>query len=146
MSKWTEASVRQLCELWPDASLSAAEIGRRMGMSKNMVVGKAHRLELPGRESPIKRSSTPRVPQPHRLKPTATLAPLSSMVTPLPAVGALAPLPPPKPIAIRTERCAFPLSDGRPWRFCEAIAEYGSPYCTKHHRICYVRHEWSAAA
>ena len=31
------------------------EIGRRMGISKNAVVGKAHRLNLPARPSPIRR-------------------------------------------------------------------------------------------
>jgi len=30
------------------------EIGRHLGVSKNAVVGKAHRLDLPGRPSPIR--------------------------------------------------------------------------------------------
>ena len=35
------------------ALLATAEIGRRMGVTKNTVVGKAHRLDLPARPSPM---------------------------------------------------------------------------------------------
>jgi GcrA cell cycle regulator len=48
---WTLASIATLRQLW-DAGLSTAEIGRRMGISKNAVVGKAHRLHLTPRAAP----------------------------------------------------------------------------------------------
>ena len=51
---WTEARVERLKELWL-AGLSSAEIGRQLDVTKNMVIGKARRLGLPGRGSPIKR-------------------------------------------------------------------------------------------
>jgi GcrA cell cycle regulator len=51
--QWTEETISQLRALW-DEGLSTAEIGRRLGMSKNAVVGKAHRLELTPRPSPIR--------------------------------------------------------------------------------------------
>ncbi|MGB0843778.1 MAG: GcrA family cell cycle regulator, partial [Alphaproteobacteria bacterium] len=51
---WTEERISALRQLWSDG-LSAAEIGRRLDVSKNAVIGKAHRLGLPSRPSPIKR-------------------------------------------------------------------------------------------
>ncbi len=51
---WTQERIDQLGLLWREG-LSTAEIGRRMGITKNAVVGKAHRLALDPRPSPLKR-------------------------------------------------------------------------------------------
>ena len=60
---WTGERVAELRRLW-DEGLSTAEIGRRLGVSKNAVVGKAHRLGLPPRQSPIRRAPRPVVSMP----------------------------------------------------------------------------------
>jgi GcrA cell cycle regulator len=52
-SVWTNERVEQLGQLWRQG-LSTAEIGRRLGLTKNAVVGKAHRLSLDPRPSPLK--------------------------------------------------------------------------------------------
>ncbi|MBO1324615.1 GcrA family cell cycle regulator [Acetobacter sp. TBRC 12305] len=52
--EWTEEIIAQLKDLWAEG-LSTAEIGRRLSITKNAVVGKAHRLGLPPRPSPIRR-------------------------------------------------------------------------------------------
>lgn len=52
-SIWTPLLVDQLAALWKQG-LSTAEIGRKLGISKNAVVGKAHRLSLAPRPSPLK--------------------------------------------------------------------------------------------
>src|ERR1700721_115884 len=57
-----------------DEGPSTAEIGRRMGISKNAVVGKAHRLDLPARPSPIRTGGSPRAPRAPRRQPVPTLA------------------------------------------------------------------------
>src|SRR3546814_4217336 len=57
---WTNDRVAELMRLW-EAGRSASEIGRLLGVSKNSVVGKAHRMKLQARPSPIKRGSTPQV-------------------------------------------------------------------------------------
>lgn len=54
--EWTGEAIEQLRVLWAEGH-STAEIGRRMGISKNAVVGKAHRLSLPPRPSPIRRGT-----------------------------------------------------------------------------------------
>lgn len=53
---WTPELIKDLKRLW-NKGLTTVEIGNRIGMSKNAVVGKAHRLGLEGRPSPIKKSA-----------------------------------------------------------------------------------------
>src|SRR3546814_18070711 len=57
---WTNDRVAELMRLW-EAGRSASEIGRLLGVSKNSVVGKAHRMKLQARPSPIKRGSATQV-------------------------------------------------------------------------------------
>ena len=52
--EWNDEVIVQLRALW-DEGHSTAEIGRRLGVTKNAIVGKAHRLDLPARPSPIRR-------------------------------------------------------------------------------------------
>ena len=77
---WTEETIVRLRGLWAEGH-STAEIGRRFGVTKNAIVGKAHRLELPARPSPIRRDGAsgaqPRRPVPRRAA-GPTLPPLSS--------------------------------------------------------------------
>lgn len=54
--EWTDEIVARLRELWAQG-LSTAEIGRQLNVTKNAVVGKAHRLGLEGRPSPIRKAS-----------------------------------------------------------------------------------------
>ncbi len=51
---WTPEKVEALIALWNE-SLPTSEIGRRLGVTKNAVVGKAHRLGLSKRQSPIRK-------------------------------------------------------------------------------------------
>ena len=53
---WNDETIARIRALWSEGH-STAEIGRRMGISKNAVVGKAHRLNLPARPSPIRRGT-----------------------------------------------------------------------------------------
>ena len=45
---WTSERIEQLSLLW-DEGITTAEIGRRIGVTKNAVIGKVHRLGLSGR-------------------------------------------------------------------------------------------------
>ena len=53
---WTSEKIDLLTKLWNDG-LTTAKIGEELGVGKNAVVGKAHRLGLPKRPSPIQRRS-----------------------------------------------------------------------------------------
>ena len=77
---WDEETIRQLQELWSQGH-STAEIGRRLGVSKNAIVGKAHRLDLDARPSPIRRDAAKLVterPAPFARMAGPTLPPLAS--------------------------------------------------------------------
>jgi GcrA cell cycle regulator len=93
---WTEETIARLRGMWTEGH-STAEIGRRLGVTKNAVVGKAHRLDLPARPSPIRRDGVPGT-QPRRtaLRRVAgpTLPPLSSTSpAPGPVVAAASDVP-----------------------------------------------------
>lgn len=79
---WDAETIRRLRDDWAQG-YSTAEIGRRLGMSKNAIVGKAHRLDLDERPSPIRRdaSSNPTIPSVRR--PTFDLPPLASLSQPV---------------------------------------------------------------
>lgn len=168
--EWSDEVIARLRALW-DEGHSTAEIGRRLGVSKNAIVGKAHRLLLPPRPSPIRRDLTTatRVPAPRR-SVGATLPPLTDAQQARPpaapqarpaadaAVRVAAPkaaMPPhvasPSPTltAIRATPhqnnriicCCWPIGEPgtRSFRFCDANALAGKPYCAEHAQLAYVK-------
>src|SRR5690348_2092530 len=148
--EWAEETITRLRALWAEGH-STAEIGRRLGVSKNAVVGKAHRLDLPARPSPIRRdgsgASAPRRTAPRRVSAGSTLPPLPStspaemsVAAPLvmPQMVAMppkpAPLPPPVRVAPPPPRpygrivtCCWPLGEPgtRSFRFCDEASDPG---------------------
>ena len=145
-NEWAESTVTRLRELWSEGH-STAEIGRRLGVSKNAVVGKAHRLDLPARPSPIGRAgpSGPRPPRPPKAIPKlADIVRLPSCApTPREPVAAVRHDPPPVHLArverrdaavSRSRTCCWPIGNpGQPgFRFCEAPALVAKPYCKDH--------------
>jgi GcrA cell cycle regulator len=165
--EWNDDTVGRLRGLW-DEGHSTAEIGRRLGVSKNAVVGKAHRLGLAARPSPIRKdpSGRRRPPPPRRvIGPTlpplsataATIPPLRSAISapfpvpagPPPSVPEAAPAPMPAAPALslaprapgRLHACCWPMGEPgtRSFRFCDAEALPGKPYCDEHAQVAYVR-------
>jgi len=144
--EWTDATVTRLRQLWDDG-YSTAEIGRRLGVSKNAVVGKAHRLDLPGRSSPIRvGSGKPRPPRRPPVPKLADLMPLRSLVVPSATIRAApsitaAPAHAVAPVSLRLGKtpCCWPVGEpGAPaFRFCDALAIAGKPYCEAHCRSAY---------
>ena len=53
---WNDDNVSRLKDLW-DQGLPTAQIGKLLGFTKNAVVGKAHRIGLERRPSPIRRAT-----------------------------------------------------------------------------------------
>ena len=110
--EWTDEIIAQLKELWGEG-LSTAEIGRRLSITKNAVVGKAHRLGLPPRPSPIRRDGKPKAAAAEKAEKPATPAaeaapqPAASApreAAPAPVVAQSA--PPPAPPAARPSPAA----------------------------------------
>jgi GcrA cell cycle regulator len=140
--EWTDEVIGKLRILWSEGH-STAEIGRRLNISKNAVVGKAHRLTLPPRPSPIKRNdgtgqAAPR-PAPPRRAFGPTLPPLAaSTAPPVPSLRAI--MPSPKQ-TLRATPCCWPIGEpGKPdFHFCNSGSVPGKPYCDDHAAIAYVR-------
>ena len=150
---WTEERISELTKLWNDG-LSTAEIGKLLGISKNAVVGKAHRLRLAARPSPIRRMAvrpaTPRVPRAIRPAASVPALPQAAAMT----VSAPATMAPPaiaKPVArprievpaaqLSNQRCMWPVGhpgDGD-FHFCGDRALVGKPYCVAHCAVAYVK-------
>ncbi|MBN8871745.1 MAG: GcrA cell cycle regulator [Rhodospirillales bacterium] len=160
---WSDETIARLRDLWAEGH-STAEIGRRLGVSKNAVVGKAHRLDLPARPSPIRREAAdgaePRRVVSRRVE-GPTLPPLSSTAVAAPPAAA-APLsvatavasrpvsvaaPPPRVHVVpqrpyaRVVTCCWPLGEPgtRSFRFCDDPSEPGKPYCAEHAKLAYVK-------
>jgi GcrA cell cycle regulator len=155
MMEWAEETIFRLRELW-DQGHSTAEIGRRLGVSKNAVVGKAHRLDLPARPSPIRREGErpPARRSPPRSLSGPTLPPLSSTAAGSTALGTAlgpqpmlqarlaAPSPPRPPVmpaprpALSAPRVVLPAQAPRPYgrviTCCWPIGEPG----TRSFRFC----------
>lgn len=88
---WTDERIDRLKELWSNgmtASQIADELG---GVSRNAVIGKAHRLGLQSRPSPVK----PNEPAPTKSKAKASSAPVESeeIVQPAPEPVSAKPAP-----------------------------------------------------
>ena len=101
---WDEETIRQLRELWTQG-LSTAEIGRRLGVSKNAIVGKAHRLDLEARPSPIRRDAAKPITERSASFPRMagpTLPPLASAgAAPIVVASTVQHLRAPPPVDVR---------------------------------------------
>jgi len=106
---WTEETIDRLKMLWQQG-LSTAEIGRQLSITKNAVVGKAHRLSLPPRPSPIRK---PKIGQPAPVEmpeasgpvveavPSEEVARADAKDTP---VAEIVPMPVREPVVAETQR------------------------------------------
>ncbi|RYD49576.1 MAG: GcrA cell cycle regulator [Sphingomonadales bacterium] len=82
---WTDERIESLKKMW-DSGLTATQIAEELGaVSRNAVIGKAHRLGLPARPSPVK---------PNEAKAAAKAAPAAPKPAPAPAAPVAAASPP----------------------------------------------------
>ena len=144
--EWNEETIARLRALWAEG-LSTAEIGRRLNVSKNAVVGKAHRLNLSARPSPIRRmpsgAAPVRRPAVHApVQPARTVAAEPSHAAePPPAPAPRAVLRPVPPATGRVTACCWPIGEPgtRQFRFCDEPSAPGRPYCQEHVAVAYVK-------
>ncbi len=148
--EWNSEAIETLRALWAEGH-STAEIGRRMGVSKNAVVGKAHRLNLPARPSPIRRegdAAARPAALPRRLPaPRPQPQPMRRLEQPMPQPAPPVQVAPPPPVVVRSfprlsnRSCCWP--QGEPgtseFRFCGGDAIMGKPYCPTHAAVAYVK-------
>lgn len=109
---WTDERIERLKALW-DEGLSASQIAKELGegVTRNAVIGKAHRLGLKSRPSPVKSDKKPvKRAQTKSDKQPVTLLDLTDRM------------------------CKWPIGHpGEPgFHFCGKPVEPGMPYCAAH--------------
>ena len=94
---WTDERIETLRKMW-DSGLTATQIAEELGgVSRNAVIGKAHRLGLASRPSPVKANATEAKPAP---APAAAAAPKPAAAAPAPRAAAPVAAPPPAPAPV----------------------------------------------
>ena len=112
---WTAEKIKQLKKLWSKGK-STVEIGRELGISKNAVVGKVHRLELSARPSPIKKDKAPKT-----VKKTTVKQENISL------------------LELKLNSCRWPIGEPKDadFHFCGKDTVTGKPYCAEHCKLAY---------
>ncbi len=146
---WTDERIAQLKAGW-EGGMTASQIAEQLGegVTRNAVIGKAHRLGLEARPSPVKGGEDSE----------AVVAAVAAPTAPAPAAAATpaaAPATPPRPAVKKPARtgkaarttlldlnekvCKWPI--GHPgeadFHFCGKASQAGFPYCTEHCLVAY---------
>ncbi|HEX7854006.1 MAG TPA: GcrA family cell cycle regulator [Sphingobium sp.] len=98
---WTNERIDQLKTMW-ERGMTASQIAEELGgVSRNAVIGKAHRLGLQARPSPVKSGdSTPKAAAARKPAPEAAPAPVAAVpASPAPKPSIIASAPAPTPVA-----------------------------------------------
>lgn len=139
-NRWNEERTTTLKELW-EQGYSASQIGKELGCTRNSIIGKAHRLDLPRRDHVKPDPALP--PLPRKPRRYSHMIKMKSSV----------PLPPPAPapspgigvqlIDLEARHCRFVIGSSNEGHklalYCGQDKAYG-PYCAYHARLCYNYH------
>jgi len=108
---WTDERIEKLTKMW-EGGATASQIADELGgVSRNAVIGKAHRLGLKARPSPVKANEKEAGPAPAPKAPRPESAPSAPRPTPAPKADAAPRAPAPAP---RPAPQAGPAADGTP--------------------------------
>lgn len=158
---WTEDRIAKLKHGW-ESGKTATQIAEMLGenVTRNAVIGKAHRLGLESRPSPVKSAAADiapaAAPAARPAPPAASPVPAASAASAPPAAATAAPAaasPQPraaaKPKAGKQARttlldlnekvCKWPIGHpGEPdFHFCGKPTQPGFPYCNEHCLVAY---------
>ena len=120
---WNEQNLERLKKLW-DEGLPITKIGLELGVSRNSIAGKAHRLGLPKRNSPISKSGEPRKNKSITNFETSKELPLKILL---------------REVEWSRNRCCWPIGDPKlpGFSFCGTSIMPGRPYCEEHSNLAY---------
>lgn len=155
---WTEQQIQALKKMWGNG-YSASDIAKTLGggLTRNAVIGKAHRLKLSSRPSSMGESMPQKVVGGSILPTMTKISKKRSMLRPLPPVQMPETVARPVsreafksieqikrtegiPVTKAGERhCRWPIGDPRSpdFRFCGGKCHEGLPYCVDHARVAY---------
>ncbi len=157
---WTEQMVEDLRTMWKQG-MTTAEIGKKLNVTKNSIVGKVHRLGLSGRPSPIKKKdenvAENNVETSAAVQPATEAKPVSSsakstgkaekfVAESRPVVSSASQNDVAKKgivslVDLDNHTCRWPLGDPKDenFHFCGRKIKIGQTYCEEHANIAYVK-------
>ena len=118
---WTEERLEEIKKLWAQG-LSISQIGEALGVSRNAIAGKAHRMGLPKRPSPI---SKPKAEKP-KVEPVVEEQDLPLRLEL-------------RQLVWSRSKCCWPTGDPKKngFVFCGDTVVPGKPYCLPHCKEAY---------
>ena len=118
---WTDERLVELKKLWAKG-LSISQIGEALGVSRNAIAGKAHRMGLPKRPSPI---SKPKAEKP-KVEPVVEEQDLPLRLEL-------------RQLVWSRSKCCWPTGDPKKngFVFCGDTVVPGKPYCLPHCQEAY---------
>ena len=123
-SVWDQDKLDQLRHFWLEG-LPITKIGLELNVSRNAIAGKAHRLGLPKRNSPISKSGEPRKNQSKNIiQENQKELPLKLLL---------------RDVEWSRNACCWPLGDPKlpGFKFCGVSIIPGRPYCDDHSILAY---------
>ena len=149
---WTEDRIAMLKAGW-EGGMTASQIAEQLGegVTRNAVIGKAHRLGLEARPSPVKPGEEDAAEATPAAAPAASAvpatAPAPAAPAPAPVVARPAAKKPSRPgkvtrttlLDLNEKICKWPIGHpGEPdFHFCGKPSQPGFPYCTEHCLVAY---------
>ena len=156
---WTEERIQKLKSMWGHG-YSASQIATELGgtITRNAVIGKAHRLNLATtkivKPRTIKAQARPRLeggrvamPRMKMLRPVGSLPQAPKKIGRSAIVSVDPQYRDPEfrpetadvPLDLKESQCRWPLGDpcNKNFRYCGGHAHEGVPYCTEHAKIAY---------
>ena len=119
---WNDTKLKELEDLWKQGH-PISKIGEMLGVSRNSVAGKAHRMALPKRTSPISSKKENLTDQKNNEKNNKNI-PLKIKL---------------RSVQWSRTKCCWPEGDPKQnnFKFCGQDIFPGRPYCDKHSLLAY---------
>ncbi|MBQ8870944.1 MAG: global cell cycle regulator GcrA-like protein [Alphaproteobacteria bacterium] len=143
---WTEEMIDGLKQMWKEG-LTTNEIAKRLGVSKNSIVGKVHRLNLKARPSPIKKKEEITATEVTETKEEVVKqsnTPIKKIT--VASVNILTTKKTKKDSCLKltdldNHTCRWPIGDPKDdnFCFCGKTIRSGQTYCEEHAAIAYVK-------
>ena len=120
---WDDSKLKELKDLWMQGH-PISKIGEMLGVSRNSVAGKAHRMGLPKRNSPISSVKKENLPVKKNNENSNVEMPLKIKL---------------RSVEWSRTKCCWPEGDPKQndFKFCGEEIFPGRPYCDKHSILAY---------
>ena len=120
---WNETKLKELEDLWKQCH-PISKIGEMLGVSRNSVAGKAHRMGLPKRTSPISSEKKENLSVEKNNETSNINLPLKIKL---------------RSVQWSRTKCCWPEGDPKQndFKFCGQDIFPGRPYCDKHSLLAY---------